>query len=296
MKLCTFEVQKEAQPRPRVGCVHKGGIVDLQMSASMLELIQGGKPALEAAMEAFEKFKVKKSLPYYELTEVRLKAPLDSAPMLRDFSAFDTHAKRMAERRGGQLSEAWYKHPLYYKGNPTRLLGPDDEIIWPSYTKKLDYELELAFIIGEECRNVSEDQALNYVFGYTILNDFSARDIQMEEMALRLGPAKGKDFGNSIGPWIVTADEIPDPHNLKMIARVNGEVWSEGNTKTSYWSFSKLIAYASLEETLLPGEIIGTGTVGGGCGMELDRWVQPGDLVELEIEKIGILKNRIGSP
>ena len=147
--------------------------------------------------------------------------------------------------------------------------------------------------MGKEEKNIPANKADDYIFGYTILNDFSARDIQMEEMALRLGPAKGKDFGSAIGPWIVTKDEIGNPHNLKMMARINGEIWSQGNSGTSYWKFGQIIAHASLDETLYPGEIIGTGTVGGGCGLELDRWLKPGDTVELEIEKIGILKNKI---
>ena len=133
----------------------------------------------------------------------------------------------------------------------------------------------------------------DYIAGFTIMNDFSARDIQRKEMKVRLGPAKGKDFATAIGPVLVTPDEIGDPYNLRMAAKVNGELWSEGNSGTIYHSFEKMIAFASQDEMLYPGDLIGSGTVGTGCGLEIDRWIQPGDVVELEIEKIGVLRNKV---
>jgi 2-keto-4-pentenoate hydratase/2-oxohepta-3-ene-1,7-dioic acid hydratase in catechol pathway len=156
----------------------------------------------------------------------------------------------------------------------------------------------MAVIIGRRGTDIPEERAREYIFGYTILNDFSARDIQGEEMSVGLGPAKGKDFrtGTVLGPWIVTADELTDPYNLRMTVRVNGEVWSEGHSGTIYWRFEQMIAHASRSETLYPGEVFGSGTVGRGCGLELGRWLKPGDVVELEIEGIGVLRNRVVRP
>ena len=156
----------------------------------------------------------------------------------------------------------------------------------------MDYELELACVIGKEGTDISEDGAAAHVGGYTVMNDWSARDIQMEEMSVGLGPAKGKDFATSLGPWLVTPDEF-NPADARMTARINGEVWSDGNIGQIHWSFAQMIAHASMDETLYPGDVLGSGTVGGGCGLELDRWLQSGDVVELEVEGIGVLRNRV---
>jgi 2-keto-4-pentenoate hydratase/2-oxohepta-3-ene-1,7-dioic acid hydratase in catechol pathway len=148
-------------------------------------------------------------------------------------------------------------------------------------------------VIGRKGRNIKASDAGEYIAGYTVMNDFSARDIQRKEMKVRLGPAKGKDWCTAIGPVLVTPDEIGDPYNLRMTARVNGVSWSEGNSGTMYWKFEQMIEFLSKDDTIFPGDLIGSGTVGGGCGLELDRWVQPGDVIELEIEKIGVLRNRV---
>ncbi|MCP9473430.1 MAG: fumarylacetoacetate hydrolase family protein, partial [Nitrospira sp.] len=187
--------------------------------------------------------------------------------------------------------------PVYYKGNHRSIIGPEDLLPWPLDTAKLDYELELACIIGRQGRDVSEREAEDYIAGYTIMNDFSARDIQFQEMACRLGPAKGKDFATALGPCLVTRDEIADLGALPMIARVNGEEWSRGRFGTIHWSFSQMIAHVSRGETIYPGDVFGSGTVGGGCGLELDRYLKPGDVVELEIQPIGVLRTRVvGAP
>ncbi|HEY9745926.1 MAG TPA: fumarylacetoacetate hydrolase family protein, partial [Oculatellaceae cyanobacterium] len=186
-----------------------------------------------------------------------------------------------------------YKAPVYYKGNPHNVIGPDETVIWPSYSRLMDYELELACIIGKPGRNIPVEKAHEYIAGYAIMNDLSARDAQKHEMLCRLGPAKGKDFATVVGPWLVTADEVKEPRNLRMTAKVNGELWSEGNSGTSHWTFEQMIAHASKEETLYPGEILGSGTVGFGCGLELGRWLQSGDTVELEIDGLGILKTQV---
>ena len=165
----------------------------------------------------------------------------------------------------------------------------------PHYTKRFDYELEWGIFIGTRGADISASAARDHIAGYVVFNDFSARDIQMAEMRGRLGPAKGKDFdtGNAIGPWLVTPDELPDPYALTMTARVNGAEWSRGSTRDMHWSFEEIIAYISRAETLFPGDFIGSGTVGGGCGLELGVFLERGDEVELEVEGIGRLRNRV---
>lgn len=233
---------------------------------------------------------------FYRLSEVKLKSPVPVPNMLRDFLAFEVHTANGFKRRNEPIPEAWYRLPVYYKGNHRTIIGPEDPVLWPHYTQKMDYELELACIIGKEGRNIPVEAASGYIAGYAVMNDFSARDIQRDEMMCRLGPAKGKDFATAVGPWLVTPDEVGDPRNLRMTARINGEQWSDGNSGTSHWTFEQMIAHVSMEETIYPGDILGSGTVGFGCGLELDRWLQPGDVVELEIEKLGILRNRVGQP
>ena len=175
------------------------------------------------------------------------------------------------------------------------MVGTDSNVVWPRYSKKLDYELEFGVFLGRSGKDISKADARSFIAGYTIFNDFSARDTQLHEMKGRLGPAKGKDFdtGNPMGPWLVTPDEIPDAYNLSMRARINGEQWSDGNSRDMHYSFEETIAYISNEETLHPGEFIGSGTVGGGCGLEMDRWLKPGDVVELEVQGLGVLRNRV---
>jgi 2-keto-4-pentenoate hydratase/2-oxohepta-3-ene-1,7-dioic acid hydratase in catechol pathway len=213
---------------------------------------------------------------------------------------FEEHLKNSFARAGEmtgrtfEIPSVWYEQPIYYKANRFSVVGPDADVCWPAYSQIMDYELELACVIGREGVDIPREEASRYIFGFTIFNDASARDAQMREMAGQLGPAKGKDFdtGNVFGPWVVTADEIGDPYNLTMVARVNGEEWSRGYSSTMHHRFEDMIAFISQSETLHPGEIIGSGTVGHGCGLELGRFLQAGDVVELEIERIGVLRNR----
>lgn len=214
------------------------------------------------------------------------------AGSLRDFIAFEAHIKTVRNRRGDQVPPAWYELPVYYKGNYRTLLGHDQTLTWPQFTEKLDYELELACIVGKEGIDIPVEQAQGFIGGYAVMNDWSARDIQARESSVGLGPSKGKDFGTSVGPWLVTPDEF-DPHDARMTARINGEVWSDGNIGQIHWSFPQMIAHVSMDETVYPGDILGSGTVGGGCGLELERWLQPGDVVELEVAGIGVLRNRV---
>ncbi|MEZ4575929.1 MAG: fumarylacetoacetate hydrolase family protein [Vampirovibrionales bacterium] len=233
----------------------------------------------------------------FHLTQARLCPPLPNPPSLKDFIAFEDHIKRGYEIRNRPFPEEWYKHPVYYKGNHRTIFGPNDAIVWPHYTKKLDYELELGCVIGRGGIDIAEDEAMAHIFGLTVLNDFSARDVQFAEMTCRLGPAKGKDFATAIGPCIVTMDEFEvndQGHiDLKMEARINGEVWSRGQSGTCHWTWPQMVSYLSQGEAVYPGDFLGSGTVGGGCGYEHDKWIAPGDVVELEIEGIGVLKNTI---
>jgi 2-keto-4-pentenoate hydratase/2-oxohepta-3-ene-1,7-dioic acid hydratase in catechol pathway len=233
---------------------------------------------------------------FYELgKEASLSCPMDKITSYRDFYAHEKHVKVGFEKRNEKIPEAWYEIPAYYKGSTVGFIGPEEEILWPKYTNILDYELELAMIVGKEGKNIRKADAHEHIFGYTILNDISARDIQRKEMAVRLGPAKGKDFCSILGPVIVTADEFDHKEpNLLMTARVNGKEWSRGHSGDSHYTWADMIHHVSQDEWILPGDVFGSGTVGTGCGLEIDKWIKSGDKLELEIESIGILKNRVG--
>jgi 2-keto-4-pentenoate hydratase/2-oxohepta-3-ene-1,7-dioic acid hydratase in catechol pathway len=229
-----------------------------------------------------------------DLNTVRF-LPAADPPTMRDSTAYEMHIDNMSKRFGHSFKDSFLTLPPYYKGNPTTLIAHEEEMIWPHYAKVMDFELELGLVVGKAGRNVRPEDALNYLFGVTIFNDFSARDMQKREMEAPLGPAKGKDFATAVGPWVVTRDEI-DVNNLTMVARINGEEWSRGNSSTATWTPADLIAYASQSETLTPGELIGSGTVGFGCGSELGKFPKAGDVIELEVSGIGILRNKLGQP
>ncbi len=265
--------------------------------ASMLDLIEAGEAGLERARRA-------QAGKHQPLSSVTLHSPILRPTTFRDAYAFETHVKTANANRGQEIPAEWYKFPVFYFGNPNNIFGPDDEIPYPPYTKELDYELEVAAVIGKPGRDISAGDAPQHIFGFTILNDWSARDIQREEMKVKLGPAKAKDFASSLGPSIITLDELadratgrPGVYNLMMRACINGQERSRGNFSDIYWSFGDILAYASQSVTLLPGDVIGSGTVGTGCLLELTKakgpWLNKGDVVELEIERIGILKNTV---
>lgn len=231
-----------------------------------------------------------------DLTVATVLCPLDEFTSLRDFLAFEDHVKRGAERRGGEVPPYWYESPVYYKGNHNAVLGPDEECPWPSYTDWLDFELELAMIVGKRGRDVSAGDAADHIFGFTVFNDFSARDIQAKEMTAWLGPGKGKDFANGFGPCIVTADEVGAEPDLEMICRVNGEEWGRARSSQMHWRWADMIVHVSRDEDVYAGDVYGSGTPGGCCGLDLQRRLEPGAVVELEIERIGTLRNTIGKP
>ena len=279
----------------RLGTLIDDAVVDLPdvvghpaFPETMEALVAAGLGGLDVAREALERNDVEGHI----VPDATLAAPLLPGS-LRDFLAFEDHVKAGAERRGEPVPESWYDLPVYYKGNHRSIYGPGDEIPWPSYTKELDYELEVACVLGGRGRDLDEDAAGGLVFGYTLMNDWSARDIQRQEMASRLGPAKGKDFATSLGPCIVTADQF-DPADLDLEARVDGETWSKGNLGSSHWSFPQMIAHVSQGEDVWPGDVYGSGTFGGGCGLDVGKFLWPGAAVELEADGIGILRNTIG--
>ncbi len=289
MRFATFTTPR-AGPAP---ALVKNGRVHPLPYPDMRAVIEAG--AEEAARRASETS--------FGLDEVKLLAPLKPTT-LRDGYAFEQHVKTANANRGREVPEEWYKFPVFYFTNPNAVFGPQDEVPIPHYTHAMDYELEIAAVIGRGGRDIRPEEAPNHIFGFTLFNDWSARDIQREEMKVGLGPAKGKDFASSFGPVIVTPDELadraagrPGVYDLALTARVNGETRSQGNFKDMYWSFGDLIARASDSTDLLPGDVIGSGTVGTGCLLELTRaqgpWLKSGDVVELEAERIGILKNTV---
>jgi 2-keto-4-pentenoate hydratase/2-oxohepta-3-ene-1,7-dioic acid hydratase in catechol pathway len=229
----------------------------------------------------------------FTLDEVRLRPPVPRVPVLRDFAAFEDHLRNTFARMGLTIPDVFYERPTAFKANGTALYGHDDDVPWPRYGDKLDYELEVAAVIGVPARNVDAADAHRHVLGYTMLNDFSVRDIQKGEMNMSTGPFKGKDFAWGLGPWIVTPDEAGDPAGLRMSVRVNGEVWAESTPGEMQWTFPEIIAYTSQDETLNVGDVLGSGTVNRGCGFEIDRWIAPGDTVEIVGDRIGVLRNRV---
>ena len=265
--------------------------------ASLLNLIEAGDGVLnEVRAMAAEANAVVQPNNY------RLAAPLPRPTQFRDSMCFFQHIEqcgkaRLSEqqRRQYQLPDVYRRQPVFYIGNRLNVSAPNSDIVWPRYSQVMDFELELACVIGKKAKNLNPENALDCVFGFTIFNDFSARDTQGKEMEGRLGPAKGKHFdgANVFGPCVVTRDAIADPHNLRMQARVNGETWCDNSSSTMNWTFGQLLAHISADETLYPGEIIASGTVGDGCGLEHLRFLNDGDEIELEIENIGVLCNRV---
>lgn len=311
MKLCTFIAPDGSQ---HIGALLPGEVTLVDFTASdanphfrdMLALIDGGAPALESARALLAKPRV-----IHALSSVQLMAPVPVPRRLRDCLCFEKHFRQSRANRylfgigtarldpaTVELPRVWYERPIYYKGNCFSVVGTGAEVHWPAYSQTVDYELEIGLVTGRRGKNIKVEDAGAYIFGYMIFNDFSARDAQYTEMAGSLGPAKGKDFdtGNAMGPWLVTADEIPDPQALTMVTRVNGEEWSRGNSRDMQHTFGKMVSYVSEEETLYAGEVLGSGTVGGGCGNELGRFLKDGDVIELEVSGLGILRNRIVAP
>jgi 2-keto-4-pentenoate hydratase/2-oxohepta-3-ene-1,7-dioic acid hydratase in catechol pathway len=275
MKLVSYE----AGGGPRVGVLRGERVVDTGFDGDMVAFIEAGAPVADGGEVA---------------ERPRLLAPLRPRS-LRDFLAFEGHLRNAYAALGRDIPAEWYELPAYYKGLPDTVVGPDVEVPWPAHTDELDHELELAAIIGRRVRDVRREDAAGCIFGYTIWNDLSARDVQRREGAVGMGPGKAKDWdgSNVLGPCIVTADEF-DASDAPMRVRVNDEVWGEDTSAHMHHTFADMIAYASQGQTLYPGEVFGSGTAAGGSGLELGRRLQEGDAVELEVEGIGVLRNTIG--
>ena len=306
MRFVTFQTAESA-PRPGVLSLDRSSVIDLGAHfPDMLSLMDRGREGLDIARD----FQAKGGLSH-PLDKVQLRAPVPRPRQMRDFMCSAQHARdgsrgmaRLKAKLANQpppdinsinFPEVYKQLPVFYFTNRNSVSGPDDDILWPRYSSFLDYELELGVFIGREGKNISVADAGAHIFGYTIFNDFSARDRQAHEMTGFLGPAKGKSFdtGNAIGPWIVTPDEIQNVYDLDVQVRVNGEVWARGSTAEKFHTFEETIAFVSEDETLVVGEMFGSGTMGGCCGLEIDRWLKHGDVLELEVSGIGVLRNRI---
>lgn len=268
--------------------------------STLLELLRSDGLTDAAALTASDPFEV---LP---LASTPLLAPIPTPPSVRDFMSFESHVVTSMAAIGSQVDPVWYRQPVFYFTNPAAIRGPVADIPIAPGSLQFDYELEVAAIIGRAGSDIDPTDAESYIAGYTIFCDWSARDVQMREMRVGLGPAKGKDTATSLGPWLVTPDELepyrtPSGYDLGMSVSVNGREYSTGSWGTIYWTFAQMIAYASRGTRLVPGDVIGSGTVGTGCILELGRvhggdaypWLEPGDLVELEVEGLGRQQGRI---
>jgi 2-keto-4-pentenoate hydratase/2-oxohepta-3-ene-1,7-dioic acid hydratase in catechol pathway len=324
MRLVSFEVKTPVGPVRRIGVLaereephdasrivdlnagyamllREGGeplwreIADAAMAPDMVSFLKGGAGSRQRAQEVLGFARSAKASPddamgqlVYVRNEVRLLAPVPRPTTLHDFSVYETHMTARSGRREKQPQ--WYHFPPGYKGNPTAIYGPDDPMLWPDYTERLDPELEPAVYVCKSGRNITPEEAKDYIGGYTIFIDMSARDIHAREV---FGPFKSKDFGSIMGPCMVTPDEF-DETNARCALRVNGETWWEGNTGESRnYLLNELVAYVSDGETLNPGDAIAAGTVGMSCSIDTDRWVKPGDVVEHWIEGIGTIRTTV---
>jgi 2-keto-4-pentenoate hydratase/2-oxohepta-3-ene-1,7-dioic acid hydratase in catechol pathway len=319
MKLITFNNKKK---QTRIGWLKGDGVVDMKLAdkrlpTNMLTFIEKN----ELYFKIIKDNDLEATEPHYALSDVQLLAPLPNPRSFRDFIGFEQHMRNASNAFGHQVGANWYEIPIFYFTNHQAIYGPDADVPRPASCRKLDFELEIAAIIGKKGVNIQENDADDHIFGYTVFNDWSARDIQKIEMGgTNLGPHKGKDFANSIGPCIVTKDEFEQyrctisrashPQNLempkttgnrfnvRMTAKINGETICDGNYQTVHWTFSQQIARASENNVpLMAGDILGSGTVGWGSLIEnnftVHRPIEPNDVIEMEIEGIGILRNKV---
>ena len=320
MKLVTYRTQAHG----RAGVLHGDSVLDLAACFSWLEHREGrpcsehdvdhkygrgvlgfvenasvARPAADELIALFDKGELPLTFDaratVLAAKDLPLLAPIPRPPSMRDGYAFRQHVETARRNRGLEMIPEFDQFPVFYFTNHQSVVGPGDVHVEPLQLERLDFELEAAVIIGKQAKNLTPENADDAIFGFTIMNDFSARVLQMEEMKLSLGPAKGKDFlaAHVLGPVVVTADELGDPYSLAMTATVNGEQWTDGSTSDMHWRFEQMIAYASRDERVRVGEVFGSGTVGDGSGTEHGRALGAGDLVELTVQGIGTLRNRV---
>ena len=323
MKFVSYQIKKE----DRVGIFYNEKVYDLQKSASSLKtklpstmkkFLEGEDASMKLAKKVFEAIKKGKMKSSYDYNSLTILSPVPQPTSLRDGYAFRQHVFTARRNRGVEMIPEFDQYPVFYFGNHNAVFGPGNVKVEDDHLKGCDFELECAIVIGKKGKNIPSNKADDYIAGYMIMNDLSARILQMDEMKLNLGPAKGKDFATALGPWLVTPDELApyktktkfgNKYNLEMIARHNGKQISKGNVKQMDWTFAEIIERASYGVTLYPGDVIGSGTVGTGCYLELNGtwalearekgeefkpiWLSDRDEIELEITGLGILKNRI---
>ncbi|MEZ4704739.1 MAG: fumarylacetoacetate hydrolase family protein [Bdellovibrionota bacterium] len=321
MKFVTYANQ---QNKMKLGLYIQGKVYDIEeqgkkanllLPSSMKELLEESEK-LQPLCKILSDQIFDKPTSFSDVKEYVLKAPVPHPTSCRDGYAFRQHVETMRKNRGAEMSPEFDQFPVFYFTNHNAIVGPGDIELERDHFEKLDFELEVAIVVGKRGINISAQEADDYIFGYTIMNDLSARQLQMEEMKLSLGPAKGKDFGTAIGPYLVTTDELSDYHvstpdgdkyDLKMIAKHNGKLISEGNLKTMNWTFAQILERVSYGVEIYPGDVIGSGTVGTGCYAEINgtaarkaaelkdtyepQWLKEGDVIELEVEGLGNLKN-----
>jgi fumarylacetoacetate (FAA) hydrolase len=335
MKLVTYTpIAAPARLAGRAGILHDDLILDLALlgewaarhgaslpasadgpplPSTMLDLLQRGTAGMDAARTALdlatkarpEDLHAEAGLAHAR-SGVQLRTPVPNPPTIRDFYAFEQHVKAARARRNAGMIPEWYEIAVFYFSNTAALYGTDEAIPYPRASRELDFEMEMACVIGREGSDIPAGEAVPYIAGYMVMNDWSARDLQRKEMVMNLGPAKGKDFATSLGPYLVTPDELADRRvgsgkderfDLAMKGWINGDQVTSANFKDIYFTFPQMIERASQHVRLRPGDILGSGTCGTGCilelGTERHRWLQPGDVVQLEIERVGTLKNTI---
>jgi len=314
MRLSTYKLANNN--KELIGLVKKDSLINLNEffgDISLVDLIKKDNWKSETLKKIDEE-----KLVTHHINDVNLLAPIPNPNSLRDAYAFRQHVETSRKNRGLEMIKEFDEFPVFYFSNHNAIYGPQDEIkCMPSHFEKLDFELEIAIVIGKEGRNLKADEASSYIAGYMIMNDVSARGLQMKEMKLNLGPAKGKDFASVIGPYLVTPDEIKDKlidkgghgsiYDLKMSCFLNNQLVSEGNFKDMNWTFEQIIERVSYGTTIYPGDIIGSGTVGTGCLLELNGtgkikdsnynevWLKEGDVVKMKIDKLGEISNKIVS-
>ena len=304
MKLLTYDTGAG----PRCGVLQDNQVLDVTALLGAYRTLRDVQALLEQDDDPLDRLRDALargvSAPGLPLNKVRLRSPVLRPPTVRDFMVYEEHATAQGTR---QREDAWYRMPIFYFSSPLCIYGPEDQIPYPSAAERLDYELELACVIGRQGSNVPQEDWLDYVAGFLIFNDWSARDLQADESTVGLGPAKGKDSASSLGPWLVTTDEMAPYLNdgrlsVKCTSRVNGDLWlKDGDGSMPYHTWGAVIERAARDSWIVPGDVLGTGTVGGGSigeairkGYEKARFLQPGDVVEFEVEGIGVLRNTVG--